>query len=304
MCLRRAKEILNLSQTIEEYHYIDLSSPEDRAYIQIGKYSKKAIDDAVCGCNTKNAYSSVLGALLRLRLLCNNGTFERSPQDICEEKEPICADEDLFLIQQSGRTTCERCSNEIISIGGIGDLNPRQITSGHHLLCADCMLWFRDKHKQISEELDSKTIARSSDVCFSSQNSIKMTPVQSSAMQGIKAYSSKLSYLLKEVKNDKKENKRSARLLCFDLNVTANSPYVQHYFSSWIRTSDIVANLLTAHGIKFVRIDGSCSMSTRREVMAKINRDPETSVLIMTLGIGAVGQVVLCQLFTYVHRVG
>jgi len=60
-------------------------------------------------------------------------------------------------------------------------------------------------------------------------------------------------------------------------------------FSSWTRTLDIVACALNREDIQYCRIDGEIGTGERREVLKRFNAEKNISVLLMTLGTGAVG---------------
>jgi len=60
-------------------------------------------------------------------------------------------------------------------------------------------------------------------------------------------------------------------------------------FSCWKRTLTIAGDLLNRQGIPFVQLDGSLPLCARQEALSKFENDPRISVLLMTLGTGAVG---------------
>ncbi|KAJ6016750.1 hypothetical protein N7451_000129 [Penicillium sp. IBT 35674x] len=59
-------------------------------------------------------------------------------------------------------------------------------------------------------------------------------------------------------------------------------------FSSWKKSLNLVAEMLTSQGIAYSMIDGSLPLS-RRIAELKTYEEPDTNVLLMTLGTGAVG---------------
>jgi len=63
-------------------------------------------------------------------------------------------------------------------------------------------------------------------------------------------------------------------------------------FSSWKKTTDAVAYLCAATNIKFKLIDGTTRQVDRARAVEQFKNDPSISVLIMTLGTGALGWVV------------
>lgn len=62
-------------------------------------------------------------------------------------------------------------------------------------------------------------------------------------------------------------------------------------FSSWKRTTDAVACLCSASNINFRLIDGTTRQSDRARHVEQFKTDRLVSVLIMTLGTGALGSV-------------
>ncbi|OCL09416.1 P-loop containing nucleoside triphosphate hydrolase protein, partial [Glonium stellatum] len=60
-------------------------------------------------------------------------------------------------------------------------------------------------------------------------------------------------------------------------------------FSFWKKTLQIISMLLSSQNIRFVQLDGSVPLSDRRERLSAFQKDKQISVLLMTLGTGAVG---------------
>jgi SWI/SNF-related matrix-associated actin-dependent regulator of chromatin subfamily A3 len=60
-------------------------------------------------------------------------------------------------------------------------------------------------------------------------------------------------------------------------------------FSFWKTTLNLVAELFDKHGIQHCRIHGSMSLTERRKVLGEFKTSGTTSILLMTLGTGAVG---------------
>lgn len=152
VCLRRTKELLNLSEPIEKYHMVDLSAAENRRYNKIGEDSRIAIDRAVCGHDTANAYSSVLQALVGLRLLCNNGTFERIPVDNIKTEEPQSISELSVLLQQGDQTVHAHDSEDALFMGESDVPDPNQLVISHSLICPDS---FGDTPEDSQQDLEN-----------------------------------------------------------------------------------------------------------------------------------------------------
>jgi hypothetical protein len=73
----------------------------------------------------------------------------------------------------------------------------------------------------------------------------------------------------------------------------APANYLLHsiVFSAWKKSLDLVACLFSVKAIPFATIDGSISLPERRKVLLDFKSKPDTKVLLMTLGTGAVGHV-------------
>jgi SNF2 family DNA or RNA helicase len=60
-------------------------------------------------------------------------------------------------------------------------------------------------------------------------------------------------------------------------------------FSSWKKTLDLVFRLFEAKRIPHVSIDGSLSLPERAKVLSDFHNKSKVTVLLMTLGTGALG---------------
>jgi SWI/SNF-related matrix-associated actin-dependent regulator of chromatin subfamily A3 len=60
-------------------------------------------------------------------------------------------------------------------------------------------------------------------------------------------------------------------------------------FSQWTSFLDIIEKQLDKHHFKYARIDGTMSATTRDASMEALEQDPETTVLLASLGVGSVG---------------
>ncbi|MCJ1231360.1 hypothetical protein MMC12_008037 [Toensbergia leucococca] len=225
------------------------------------------------------AYSTVLKALLQLRTLCNNGTYTRTggidaTQGIVEKSR-----ETLERLWQEDQASCVNCSRTVSSLNLSGDHGSGYLTACPHLICAVCMPLYRIEAENEQEPrvqclsciedvlqqfsgLEPEYIANSPDFGLEQENSVFPSMVDE--------HSSKMSALVAELQQ----------------NMNGSKSIV---FSSWIRSLDIASSLLYDRGIKFVRVDGSRSMPNRRKLFLQFKEDPDTCILLMTFGTGAVG---------------
>lgn len=107
-------------------------------YGRIEEVFRREIDKAVSGKRPAEAYNGILKALLRLRLLCNHGTYELALQD-CKRGLPSDPDRALSLLQQSDEAICAYCSCDVALVGKPNDLESGAFTVCSHLLCGDCL---------------------------------------------------------------------------------------------------------------------------------------------------------------------
>jgi SNF2 family DNA or RNA helicase len=62
-------------------------------------------------------------------------------------------------------------------------------------------------------------------------------------------------------------------------------------FSSWKKTLDLAAQLLKLYGMRYDVIHGGLSLTKRLKVLGDFKSETGPSILLMTLGTGAVGLV-------------
>jgi SNF2 family DNA or RNA helicase len=133
ICLRRNKAVLPLFSSVEEIHEMDFTTEERHEYDRLGEKCLMALNLAVSGHQTKESHKTVLQAILKLRLFCNNGPgFDSSTV----RDEPS---EAFSLLQQGGLATCHYCSCDITSLATFGDPESANITPCHALVCAECI---------------------------------------------------------------------------------------------------------------------------------------------------------------------
>jgi SWI/SNF-related matrix-associated actin-dependent regulator of chromatin subfamily A3 len=134
ICIRRTQGLLQLPEHETMEHTLKFSEFERSEYLQVGKAYRATIDDAICGRKPADAYSSILKALLKLRLICNYGkspvTTTTSPT---EDREV-----DLQALLQDGPATCVYCGIEIAADGSEEESLALKLPSCAHLVCFGC----------------------------------------------------------------------------------------------------------------------------------------------------------------------
>jgi SWI/SNF-related matrix-associated actin-dependent regulator of chromatin subfamily A3 len=212
ICLRRTKDLLRLPEPISIEYKLQLSPAEIAQYANIGEEFKQTIDAAVSCRNTTEAYQGILQALLRLRLLCNNGTIEHSANIKSECTDP---EDMLALLQQGDQAICAYCRCEIRTISDI-EPDAGRFTECWHLLCVNCMTQYRQEFESNrGEEAPQCPICG---LCFKdTQRMAKPWPNQETNIRWAawEGHSSKLTALTRDVEQHRFVAKRSFFLLVF-----------------------------------------------------------------------------------------
>ena len=135
MCLRRTRILLDLPNTAEWVVPLSLSEEERCIYSQTIKNTKRKIDDCVSSRSISKAYSGIFQAILRLRLICNNGTQQLANSGL--KLQDDCA-EDGYL--EDGKLACQFCSCEISVTDGLNSSSPGASPRNDlHMLCPACL---------------------------------------------------------------------------------------------------------------------------------------------------------------------
>ena len=137
ICLRRTRVLLDLPNDEKETPTLFLSIQERSAYSQIIEDATRKIDDCISSASITKAYNGIFQVIMRLRLLCNNGTHQ-----VCgssPEKQGGCAEDEHI---QEDKVTCQFCLYEFILSDGQNILShgasPQNLP---HVLCPACLSW-------------------------------------------------------------------------------------------------------------------------------------------------------------------
>jgi SNF2 family DNA or RNA helicase len=228
LCLRRTNELLQLSKPITHFYRLDFASTEDIAYADIGETYRQEVDIAVSGRKTAEAYNGILQALLRLRLLCNHGTYGDASQEIGVASLPD-PEEALALLQQSDNASCAYCSCDVTVTGKPNDPQSGGFTVCPHLLCSECLPQYEADLKEarvgkkaqcpLCENVIAGSFLASKEKRGRKKaacSPISLAPLTSFDING--GYSTKLSVLLQDVESQEKSDKRYRSLGFFELS--------------------------------------------------------------------------------------
>ncbi|KAI9654108.1 MAG: hypothetical protein M1821_006819 [Bathelium mastoideum] len=277
ICLRRSTSVLALHGVEFVENRPRLSEAERRVYNGLAESCKQSIDAAVSNQGSQREHAAILVALLRLRMFCSAGKADVMNQDLGTVAKQLDPDEIISLLQQNGDVNCMECGVDILALE-IQDGDDRQSTmSRSRLRCLDCVSMDAERLHTGGPHLEGKTdpIAGILDYNqdevpgaeYSGHKDFHLcsnTPVEGDT------YLSKLNFLLADVKK----------------HYSCDKSII---FSSWKQSLTRVGRLFDEHDIRFCQVNGDLRPPDRRKVLKKFCKDPDTRVLLMTLGTGGVG---------------
>lgn len=159
---------------------------------------------AVSGHNTKETHQSVIEALLRLRLFCNNGLPQKDDRSLRFFRDP---EEIMSLLQQGGESVCKYCSCDILSMSVPGSPDFVLHTRCRRLVCSEC----RAQHLH-DLKLAQRSSKYSCPFCADDHCSESLGPTDVENSKNIDVggviYPSKLKVLLKDVQTNPLKEKR------------------------------------------------------------------------------------------------
>ncbi|KAI2462808.1 SNF2 family N-terminal domain-containing protein [Annulohypoxylon bovei var. microspora] len=248
-CLRRSETCVTLPPSKQENVVLRFSSEEQRLYDLLVNETRHQIDSLVSKGDSIRC-NILFTAMLRMRMLCNLGTF--SPV------KTKTGSVDLPHLEVG----CERCS-------GIDDDSLMLLSS--YSLCPDC-----GKPLRLSSPLPGSVNFQRSDAGNSRYDgnivTEKTTQVLAAQTNPVLAgcFSTKLSSVVQ--------------------NVRCSGPEAKSIiFSYWTSTLDILSQLFRQANISFLQIDGRVSYTERSKSLKAFKEDPQVLVLLMSIETGAVG---------------
>ncbi|KAK0654180.1 SNF2 family N-terminal domain-containing protein [Cercophora samala] len=279
ICLRRNTSVLQLPGVKYEYRRPGFSTSEKEAHTKLILACQKAIDRSVFGNPDKGVAvqerpgldrsNGALESLLRLRLFCDQGLALGPPKGGL----PSTLDEALSFLQQKGISRCGDCGSEVNTdlanryVPGFGGIH---LTNCHMLVCSECITKF---HDDLLGHGSSNGVGGTCSFCRQYDDGENLLPGQQTldpkTMRADIPCPSKLQVLMED--------------LC------KTTPHEKSIvFSFWMKSLDLVENLLKKEQIDFRRVDGSRSKNDRRASLHDF-RTTNVPVLLMTFGTGSMG---------------
>ena len=218
MCLRRTRTLLDIPKADDQTVVLSLSPEERTMYSQIIDDTARKIDDCISSRSITKAYSGIFQTILRLRMLCNNGT-----QQISDSRSEVesCFTKDAMT--EGGIVTCSVCSCEINLSDGQDELSPgASPQNSTRLLCPACLSLIEIDNSEDWEKLQRQGSAndrRVQDLNIITQSSPRLyrrdraSSISSRSHRSLKGHSSKLSALISNAQEQMTSNKRYVGLV-------------------------------------------------------------------------------------------
>ena len=218
MCLRRTRVLLHIPKAVDQTVVLSLSEEERSLYSQIIEDTARKIDDCISSKYITKAYSGIFETIMRLRLLCNNGT-QQFPNSRSEAES--CCTEDGNV--EGGILACPFCSCEIdVSDGQNAISYSASPRDSIQLLCPACfspnVTDIIDNKEKLKKQRSAKgrlvqhiNLTENDNLQPHSMDQTSSTSLRPSLL--LNGHSSKLSTLLSNIQEHMPSNKRSVALL-------------------------------------------------------------------------------------------
>jgi SWI/SNF-related matrix-associated actin-dependent regulator of chromatin subfamily A3 len=286
ICIRRTKELIRLPefQTVERC--LVLSQNEKSAYEMIVKRYKASIDDAISGRKPADAYRYIFQALLKLRQVCNHGRImESSPKQGKEQEDKLLAR------LQEGTVFCAYCSVQVGFDGPSDETPVAELVGCGHIVCRGCLELYHEDLQRIKEGFE--IACRTCSVPLAEENSNIDSPqgaevVNAPGSPGAQSASTKFASVLEDIKCSIPLNKWYVPVMILR-SLSQNNDIYSIVFSSWRKSLDEFAAILSIKNMRFVQLDGTLNLPARQQILDTFRSDEATSILLMTLATGSVG---------------
>jgi SNF2 family DNA or RNA helicase len=295
ICLRRLNKLLdlpNVNDIYEEINFLDAERMQyDTAHAEMSNEIKRQVNLE----KSKRGYFGILELEMRLRRMCNHGTFER-PRSEAKVLQPFDGSDAM------GSTICDSCKKDLSDTILVDSLCNGHYTTCGHLICSKCLPQFEQALATAKEAKD-----RICPLCGQELPGDYLVLSRAEAMLGKlgrqlqectlsfqpDGVSSKINALLANVEKTNKNDKRSGIFASSSNSLFSMLRLLSIIFSGWTRTLDLIEQHLQKRKIHFRRIDGASSLPARNKTLEEFRNDNKIRILMMTTGTGAVGYVSL-----------
>jgi SWI/SNF-related matrix-associated actin-dependent regulator of chromatin subfamily A3 len=200
LCLRRSKDLLHLPEPQDRVRIIEFSEEERKQYEQTKDKMNRALRQRAGESYSKSIFG-LFQVQLQLRILCNHGTYQNSfswaKRSLLDEREDA-----LCLIGSAGEVNCSACRQ---SMPILGSNNVYRTYAGNcaHVLCSECL----DVSEQITGDIGDKITK--CPLCVVSGAPGTSNEDRNNSYLREEGYSSKMSALVSDIREDLWKTKRS-----------------------------------------------------------------------------------------------
>ncbi|MCJ1308567.1 hypothetical protein MMC25_002220 [Agyrium rufum] len=279
-CLRRRKEMsfidLRVPALTEYIHRIPFLPHEQAKYDALSAEAKGTLKDLHNRQRnnpkgTKTVYNVLLEILLRLRQVCNhwkmceervNNLMEllESQQVVALTPENRKALQDLLQLSIESREDCPVCLEDLHG-------HEPMITACAHIFGKSC----------ISRVIETQHKCPMCRATLENDGCLVEPSVDHGASQmveiDVNESSSKVKALLDILMATRQKSKSTKTII----------------FSQWTSFLNILQKQLDVNGFRYTRLDGTMNATQRDAALTALDSDPECTVMLASLGVGAVG---------------
>ncbi|KAI0854499.1 SNF2 family N-terminal domain-containing protein [Xylaria cubensis] len=265
-CFRRTVELLSLpSHTVEEVTIIS-TDPEGQLYEDVLTMCKKEFNEIANMRSSKKRYSVLFATIMKLRRLCNHGTFQQE-SPITEIRRDNNRTKGSNAIERNSleEISCAYCHEDNADIGFASDTLE---------VCPGCSRVLDCEVKTASGSVSPMPYDNSAKGVVSPGQLLAEPPFSASRRdlpsKEYTGFSSKLNAVVGNIQRSPTTSKHIV-------------------FTSWRLTLDILQHLLCQQGIPCLRIDGQTTFPDRQSILTLFREDPTQNVLLLSIVTGAVG---------------
>ncbi|KAI0098043.1 SNF2 family N-terminal domain-containing protein [Nemania sp. FL0031] len=264
ICFRRTTDLLLLPPHQVEEVAITLSDRETEMYEMILTQSKKEYEEIANMKSSKKRYTVLFAATMKLRRLCNHGTYKPPPTTNPGPLKPSAQAKSRTAKKANDRSQslCEYCYGDNADLG---------YTSETLTVCPECSRTLGNELGMVSAQSQQCTSADATSIAPPLQQRFSPSVFTPQHLpSGFMDCSSKLNTVIDNIQRTPIASKNLV-------------------FTSWRMTLDILQQLLTERGIASLRIDGQTSFTDRQSILKQFCEDSEQIVLLLSIATGAVG---------------
>ncbi|KAI0809903.1 P-loop containing nucleoside triphosphate hydrolase protein [Xylaria sp. FL0064] len=252
ICFRRTAALLSIPPHEAREVAVNLTDRELQLYEDTLSMCKREFEEIANMRSSKKKFCVLFATIMKLRRLCNHGTFQQSSHAL-EVRKPKSQHKGFKGNKPDypEQVPCAYCYSDNADIG---------TTSDTLEVCPGCSRVVDNRHK-IDDTLSPDRRCDELPFPIVTTNSL---------LREETGFSSKLNAVIDNIQQSPATSKNLV-------------------FTSWRLTLDILQRLLAERGIPCLIIDGNTSFADRSSILARFCQDPTQTVLFLSIATGAVG---------------